>query len=253
MASQTTRTEGCSGCLLEAIKRYDERRERELLSAANVEYSDTYWVSRAQLNRFVVPFPNSFGHFPVLFAYSLKLQHQCAHPVDEDFLNIAVRCAGVNALHYTRIQCLPNGRRVSQIWHERASHFSSEAEHNWLEHCNCGFGSNGPVARKEDRHRWPELIPTAEDSRIKLLFSESGNGPAGNWYKFHWLLVRLSRKRCTFLPLQPLLSQLATVTSIGLTLSVATTGALESVVPRGPLLVHQRTRWCYYFSSFEFH
>ena len=35
-----TRTVGCSGCFIEAMERHDERRLLNLLSAANVKYSE---------------------------------------------------------------------------------------------------------------------------------------------------------------------------------------------------------------------
>ena len=34
---------GCSGCLIEAIERHDERALRRLLSA-EVEFDDTFWT-----------------------------------------------------------------------------------------------------------------------------------------------------------------------------------------------------------------
>ena len=46
MASETKKPQSCSGCLIEAIERHDERNLRYLLSATNVEYRDDYWVPR---------------------------------------------------------------------------------------------------------------------------------------------------------------------------------------------------------------
>ena len=102
MASQIT--QGCSGCLIEAIERRDEVSLRNLLSAANVEYSDTCWVPRAQLFGFKASFPNSFERFPVLLLTSTS---QCAHRVVEETLlsgepeNIAMSVVLVSMLHTT--------------------------------------------------------------------------------------------------------------------------------------------------------
>ena len=85
MASQTARTVGCSGCLIEAIERHDERRLRELLSAEKVQYSDTYWVLRANLLHFMTSISNFVWHYPMLTRTdSLTSQPLCAHPLDEE-------------------------------------------------------------------------------------------------------------------------------------------------------------------------
>ena len=107
MASETTRTRGCSGCLIEAIELHDERRLHNLLSASNVEYSDDYWVPREKLIQFMTPFPNCKRRFPMLTSNSLNSQHQCAHPVIEETLvpgepeNIALSVVLVSMLHTT--------------------------------------------------------------------------------------------------------------------------------------------------------
>ena len=107
MASQTTKTQGCSGCLIEAIERHDERKLCELLSAANVEYSDTYWVPRDKLFKFVEPLSNSYWQFPVLLPSLENSVKQCSHPVLEETLmpgepaNIALSVVLSSMLHTT--------------------------------------------------------------------------------------------------------------------------------------------------------
>ena len=61
MASQK-KILGCSGCVIEAIESHDEIRLRKLLSAANVEYTDTHWVSRASHSQFTDAF-SLFDHY----------------------------------------------------------------------------------------------------------------------------------------------------------------------------------------------
>ena len=94
MASQT-KTVGCSGCLIEAIERHEEGRLRNLLWAANVEYSDTYWVPRDSLLMFKEPFLNtaneyfacSCPRFPVLSNFFLlTASEHCTHRIVEETL-----------------------------------------------------------------------------------------------------------------------------------------------------------------------
>ena len=94
MASKTN-TFGCSGCLIEAIERHEERTLRQLLSNANVEYSDIHWVPRDSLLLFKEPFLNttseylacSCPRFPVLSNFFLlNASQHCYHRVVDETL-----------------------------------------------------------------------------------------------------------------------------------------------------------------------
>ena len=84
------KTVGCSGCVIEAIERHNESWLRTLLSAANVEYSDTHWVARDSLHNFMgsLSRPDSFQlRFPVLLnPYSVPYREKCTHPIVEETL-----------------------------------------------------------------------------------------------------------------------------------------------------------------------
>ena len=58
MALHSTRTPGCSNCLIETIVLHNEQRICQLLSAVNVEFSDTYWIPRPSLS-FRATFPST--------------------------------------------------------------------------------------------------------------------------------------------------------------------------------------------------
>ena len=132
--SGTTRPQGCSGCLIEAIERHDEHRLRNLLSATNVKYSDDYWVPRKTVFRFMAPFPNSIRRFPMLTTYSQNSEHQCAHPVVEETpvpgkpANIAMSVVLVSMLHtsaqFNAFQIVVESRKfdmndslIFHLWH----------------------------------------------------------------------------------------------------------------------------------------
>ena len=107
MASQTMKIVGCSGCVIEAIERQNEQRLRELLSAANVEYSDTHWVSVFQI-KLMASYPNRFRCFPMKSSTcSLTSEQQCDHPIVEETLvpgepaNIAMSVVLSSMLHTT--------------------------------------------------------------------------------------------------------------------------------------------------------
>lgn len=82
MAFHATRPSGCSGCLIDACVRHDERRLRHLLSDASVQFSDTYWVPRAHME--TNEFMENFIHSPptkLMTELSANAKLHCTHPV----------------------------------------------------------------------------------------------------------------------------------------------------------------------------
>lgn len=110
-----SRTRGCSGCLIEAIERADEAKLRRLLSAPNLEFSDTYWTPPSGLMAFLAPYPQCSKCFPVLstllqLAPRYVEQKECEHSVVEGSLVagqpplIAMSVVLVSML-YTKSRC----------------------------------------------------------------------------------------------------------------------------------------------------
>lgn len=127
------KTLGCSGCLIEAIERSDEATLRELLSAQDVEFNDTYWAPRSSLLRFVAlaDYPNCPRGFPVLSTLQTaecSMKH-CTHsPVEQYFAGTAIShrvlcAAGGDAAHLKGVQCVADSRREPEVRHVEASHF----------------------------------------------------------------------------------------------------------------------------------
>lgn len=75
----STKTLGCSGCLIEAIERGDETTLRQLLPAPNVEFHDSYWISRSSLSVLEAPNPERCKCFPVVSAAS-ETAPRCPQP-----------------------------------------------------------------------------------------------------------------------------------------------------------------------------
>lgn len=61
-----TNSLGCSGCLIEAIERNDESLLRKLLSAPDVKFHDTFWISCPVFYRDVLLYPGYHERFPAL-------------------------------------------------------------------------------------------------------------------------------------------------------------------------------------------
>lgn len=96
-ASTATETEAanrtlcCSGCLIEAIERSDEATLRALLSARNVDFTDTYWAPRAGLS-FAANYPKwGYANVPLLSGRTAPVAHkrarnECTHSMREQTL-----------------------------------------------------------------------------------------------------------------------------------------------------------------------
>lgn len=91
MAAASTKTFGCSGCLIEAIECGDAATLRQLLSAQNVQFTDTYWTPRSFVSTFIAPYPNCCKCFLLLTTVSQVAprycqQKRCPHSTEEGSL-----------------------------------------------------------------------------------------------------------------------------------------------------------------------
>lgn len=93
MAALTSKTLGCSGCLIEAIERCDEATLRQLLFEPNVEFHDTFWIATPDVHKelLIAPFRDGPECFPALFEFKLASRFrrsptQCAHSMEEGHL-----------------------------------------------------------------------------------------------------------------------------------------------------------------------
>ena len=109
MALHATRTSGCSGCIIDAIVSHDERRLLDLLSNANVKFSDTYWIPRVSFLPLMGKFWHSLRNFRTAQTSQVAAtaEQHCSHPVLAETLeagkpaNIAVSVALMAMLHTT--------------------------------------------------------------------------------------------------------------------------------------------------------
>lgn len=85
MAGVSTRTLGCSGCLIQAIERADENALRKLLSAETT-FDDTYWIPRSEIREFKYPFSGCGARFPVFSDRTSNSAIQCQHELHEGSL-----------------------------------------------------------------------------------------------------------------------------------------------------------------------
>ena len=109
MALYATKTSGCSGCLIDAIVRHDERKLRQLLSNASAKFSDTYWMPRESLLRRMENFWHSLrGLRTTQWTQLAENAEHCTHPVLAETLapgkpaNIAMSVALMSMLHTKR-------------------------------------------------------------------------------------------------------------------------------------------------------
>ena len=109
MALHATRTSGCSGCIIDAIVSHDERRLLDLLSNANVKFSDTYWIPRVSFLPLMGKFWYTLRSFRTTQTSQLSAtaEQHCSHPVLAETLeagkpaNVAVSIALMSMLNTT--------------------------------------------------------------------------------------------------------------------------------------------------------
>ena len=199
MALHATRTSGCSGCLIDAIVRHDERRLRHLLSDASAKFSDTYLMPRESLLRRMAIFRHSIRGFRTTQWTQLaaKAEH-CASGARGDAgarktcKHRRVRRAHVYAAHKCRLQLTTSARRQPEVrseWTSALSHATRIRVTEQLVANGSGSHRSGNADLQGLQLCRPELVSATGDSPAQLSSSpkpQRGHAPDGAVARWEW-------------------------------------------------------------------